>query len=117
MRYRFRKIRSVFILLILFFPGKILAQDTTQHIIPGRFNSPEQQQKPYVILISADGFRYDLADKYDAEFLKKISSEGVKAASMKPCYPSLTFPNLPKSLFDDHRFISFTSRNCRQHVL
>jgi predicted AlkP superfamily pyrophosphatase or phosphodiesterase len=93
MRRRSSKILSVFILIILCSPGNLLAQDTTQRVIPGRFNAPEQQQKPYVILISADGFRYDLAEKYDAEFLKKISSEGVKATSMKPCYPSLTFPN------------------------
>lgn len=80
-------------LSIIFFSHTLFAQDTTQYIIPGRVNAPGQQQKPYVILISADGFRYDLAEKYDAEFLKKISSEGVKAASMKPCFPSLTFPN------------------------
>lgn len=83
----------IFIAGILTFSGEIRAQDTTQHIIPGRENSVAQEQKPYLILISADGFRYDLAEKYDAEFLKKISSEGVKAVSMKPCYPSLTFPN------------------------
>ena len=77
----------------LIFTGTIFAQDTTQYIIPGRENALNQQQKPYVILISADGFRYDLAEKYDAEFLKKISLEGVKAVSMKPSYPSLTFPN------------------------
>ena len=42
------------------------AQDTIQHIIAGRVNRPNQLKKPYVILISADGFRYDLADKYQA---------------------------------------------------
>jgi hypothetical protein len=29
--------------------------DTTQQVIAGRKNSPEQQKKPYLILISADG--------------------------------------------------------------
>jgi hypothetical protein len=70
MRRRSFKILSVFILIILCSPGNLLGQDTTQRVIPGRFNAPEQQQKSYVILISADGFRYDLAEKYDAEFLK-----------------------------------------------
>ena len=69
------------------------AQDTTQHIVPGRFNSKEQQQKPYIILISADGFRYDLADKYKATNLLQLRSEGVNAAYMQASYPSLTFPN------------------------
>ncbi|HEY5462903.1 MAG TPA: ectonucleotide pyrophosphatase/phosphodiesterase [Hanamia sp.] len=87
------KVLSAFIFIFLFFQGNIFAQDTTQYIIPGRENAAAQEQKPYVILISADGFRYDLAEKYDAEFLKKISAEGVKAVSMRPSYPSLTFPN------------------------
>ncbi|ANH82150.1 phosphodiesterase [Niabella ginsenosidivorans] len=69
------------------------AQDTSQYIIPGRVNTIEQQQKPYVVLISIDGFRYDLADKHNAVFLKKMRDAGVAAASMKPCFPSLTFPN------------------------
>ncbi len=67
--------------------------DTTQKIITGRVNSPEQQQKPYVILISGDGFRYDYAEKYNAPTLLTLSSEGVRAESLIPSYPSLTFPN------------------------
>lgn len=81
------------VLLLIFFHFGSAAQDTTQKIISGRINSIDAQSKPYVILISADGFRYDLADKYDAKFLKSIRSEGVQAVSMQPCYPSLTFPN------------------------
>lgn len=87
--------KSLLILSILTFLTLTLthAQDTSQLVIQGRFNSAEQQKKPYVILISADGFRYDLADKYDAVFLKQKRSEGIMAASMKPSFPSLTFPN------------------------
>src|SRR5579871_3722751 len=82
------------ILLIVVFAAKsVIAQDTAQHIIPGRFNSVEQQTKPYIILISADGFRYDLAEKYNAVNLLRLRSEGVNAAYMQPSYPSLTFPN------------------------
>src|SRR6266700_1099281 len=69
------------------------AQDTTQHIIPGRKNSAEQQEKPYIILISADGFRYDYAEKYKVEHLLALANEGVRASSMIPCFPSITFPN------------------------
>ena len=68
-------------------------QDTTQKIIPGRVNSIEQQKKPYVILISADGFRYDLADKYHATNLLKLRKHGITASYMQPSFPSLTFPN------------------------
>lgn len=74
--------------------GLALAQvDTVQRVIPDRYNSPAQQEKPYVILISADGFRYDYADKYDASFLKRKRAEGVEAESMLPAFPSKTFPN------------------------
>ena len=69
------------------------AQDTVQYVVAGRANSAVQQTKPYVIMISADGFRYDLADKYNGQFLKQKRVEGVQAPSMQPSFPSLTFPN------------------------
>jgi predicted AlkP superfamily pyrophosphatase or phosphodiesterase len=82
------------IVLCLFYSCTASTQpDTAQKIIQGRKNSPEQQQKPYVIMISADGFRYDYAEKYQAKNLLALSSEGVKADGMIPSYPSLTFPN------------------------
>jgi predicted AlkP superfamily pyrophosphatase or phosphodiesterase len=67
--------------------------DTVQKIIPGRKNSLQQEKKPYVILISADGFRYDYAEKYHAVHLQALSNSGVKAPFMYPSYPSVTFPN------------------------
>jgi predicted AlkP superfamily pyrophosphatase or phosphodiesterase len=81
------------------------AQDTTQKIIPNRKNSIAQQKKPYVILISADGFRYDYAKKYNAQYLLSLSSGGVQAESMIPSYPSVTFPNhyaLVSGLYPSH---------------
>jgi predicted AlkP superfamily pyrophosphatase or phosphodiesterase len=82
--------------------------DTTQQIIPGRVNSAEQQKKPYVIMISADGFRYDYAQKYKAKHLLALSEGGVSAESMIPSYPSLTFPNhytLVTGLYPSHHGI------------
>ena len=79
--------------------------DITQKIVPGRKNSIEQQKKPYVILISADGFRYDYARKYKAKHLQALSATGVQAASMIPSYPSVTFPNhyaLVSGLYPSH---------------
>lgn len=67
--------------------------DTSQIIIPGRKNSIQQQQKPYVILISSDGFRYDYATKHNATNLLALSKTGIRAKSMRPSFPSLTFPN------------------------
>ncbi|WP_079243253.1 ectonucleotide pyrophosphatase/phosphodiesterase [Chryseobacterium indologenes] len=67
--------------------------DTAQVVISGRQNSTEAQSKPYVIMISTDGFRYDYAQKYNAENLLKLANGGVKAEAMIPSYPSITFPN------------------------
>ena len=79
--------------LLFFVFTRLAAQDTAQHIVDGRVNSAVQQQKPYVILISADGFRYDFADKYHAANLLRLRRQGVCAKYMQPSYPSLTFPN------------------------
>jgi predicted AlkP superfamily pyrophosphatase or phosphodiesterase len=67
--------------------------DSLEKIIPGRRNSPEQMKKPYVIIISADGFRYDYAEKYQAKHLLKLAASGIQAESMIPSFPSVTHPN------------------------
>jgi len=80
--------------IVLLSATRLLAQtDTIAHITQGRKNDPSQLKKPYVILISADGFRHDYAEKYKAEHLLQLSSNGVQAESMIPSYPSVTFPN------------------------
>jgi predicted AlkP superfamily pyrophosphatase or phosphodiesterase len=86
--------RTLLALMICAGPLLVSAQpDTTQHMVAGRTNSARQQQKLYVILISADGFRYDLADKYQAVHLRQLREQGVAAKAMIPSYPTLTFPN------------------------
>jgi predicted AlkP superfamily pyrophosphatase or phosphodiesterase len=85
--------RKITVLLCFIFSGFLYAQDTTQHIVRGRNNDNTHLKKPYVILISADGFRYDLADKYHAENLIRLRASGVEAAYMQSVFPSLTFPN------------------------
>ncbi|HXB33532.1 MAG TPA: ectonucleotide pyrophosphatase/phosphodiesterase, partial [Puia sp.] len=87
--------RLFLFLLFIGCVGSLSAQvtDTAQKIIPGRVNSPEHEKEPYVIFISADGFRYDLADKYHATHLQALRARGVAAASMTPAFPSVTFPN------------------------
>ncbi len=79
--------------ILAFVGGRSDAQDTTQQIVPNRKNSALQQTKPYVIMISIDGFRYDYAEKYHAENLLKLSESGVRATAMQPSFPTLTFPN------------------------
>lgn len=101
--------RTLIALLLLQLGGSLAyaqaQSDTSQHIVSGRKNSAVQQKKPYVILISADGFRYDYAEKYHAENLLRMSAQGVRAVAMLPSFPSVTFPNhytLVTGLYPSH---------------
>ncbi|WP_292009483.1 ectonucleotide pyrophosphatase/phosphodiesterase [Chryseobacterium sp.] len=100
-----RGIHFIFLFIsLLVFPQKGPV-DTTQIIIPNRYNSVEAQTKPYVIMISADGFRYDYAKKYNATNLLHLAKQGVQAKAMLPSYPSITFPNhwsLTTGLYPSH---------------
>lgn len=67
--------------------------DTAQIVVPNRFNTAETLSKPYVILISADGFRYDYLQKYEAAHLLDFAEKGISAKAMIPSFPTITFPN------------------------
>ena len=56
-------------------------------------NSKASLKKPYVILISLDGFRWDYVEKYVPPHLTNLINNGVKAESLIPSFPSKTFPN------------------------
>ncbi|MGD8782400.1 MAG: ectonucleotide pyrophosphatase/phosphodiesterase [Ignavibacteria bacterium] len=51
------------------------------------------QNAPYTILVSLDGFRYDYLDRNITPNMQKIIDDGVRAISLRPSYPSKTFPN------------------------
>ncbi len=51
------------------------------------------QSSNYVILISFDGFRWDYPNRGITPNLDFIKENGVHAISLKPCFPSKTFPN------------------------
>ena len=52
-------------------------------------NNDEQ----YVVLVSFDGFRYDYSERVDTPNFDTVGANGVKAKSLKPVFPSFTFPN------------------------
>lgn len=49
--------------------------------------------KPYVLLISFDGFRWDYLNRGLTPNIDKLISNGSRALSLQPCFPSKTFPN------------------------
>lgn len=71
-------------------------------------NSKESQQKPYVIMVSLDGFRYDYAKKYNAKNILKMAKNGSHVTRLIPSFPSKTFPNhysLITGLYPEHHGI------------
>jgi hypothetical protein len=72
-------------------------------------NAAEQQAKPYVIMISLDGFRYDYPRIYHSPNLDALGTRGASAPEgMIPAYPSITFPNhytIVTGLYPEHHGI------------
>jgi predicted AlkP superfamily pyrophosphatase or phosphodiesterase len=56
---------------------------------------PAQQpeDRPYVILISLDGFRYDYIKNFAPPHLAAFTKGGTQAEGLIPSFPSKTFPN------------------------
>jgi predicted AlkP superfamily pyrophosphatase or phosphodiesterase len=72
-------------------------------------NAKAQQGKPYVILVSLDGFRYSYVAQYGAGTLERLAIEGASAPEgMIPSFPSVTFPNhfsIITGLYPEHHGI------------
>ena len=65
--------------------------------------------RPYVVLISFDGFRHDYLDRYRPAAFEAVGARGVRAAALVPSYPSKTFPNhytLATGLYPGHHGIA-----------
>ncbi len=62
-------------------------------ISQGRLNDPSSLDKPYVIMVSLDGFRHDYADRYGATNLLEMAANGFSVERLTPSYPTKTFPN------------------------
>src|SRR4030042_122078 len=68
------------------------------------------QTKPYVILISFDGFRWDYANRGITPNLDRMKEYGVSALSLRPSFPSKTFPNhlsIITGMYPEHHGILF----------
>lgn len=56
-------------------------------------NTAEQQNKPYLVLVSFDGFRWDYASLTDTPNMDRMARAGLKAEALQPAFPTVTFPN------------------------
>lgn len=59
----------------------------------GGVNTPAQQNKPYVLLISFDGFKPEYLRRIELPNFARVMRRGVVSEGMIPVFPSKTFPN------------------------
>ncbi|KAF9533064.1 alkaline-phosphatase-like protein [Crepidotus variabilis] len=57
------------------------------------FNNGTHEFKRTVVIVSIDGLRADYLDRNLSPHLLALSKKGLRAKSMKPVFPTLTFPN------------------------
>ncbi|MBL4766202.1 MAG: alkaline phosphatase family protein [Rhodobacteraceae bacterium] len=72
-------------------------------------STQDVSEKPIVIMIGIDGLRWDAIDRHPAPALLALAKEGVRAKSMTPVMPSLTFVNfysLATGLYAEHTGIT-----------
>ena len=60
---------------------------------PGAGSAGAQAGRPYVVMVSFDGFRHDYADRWHLPALTRLARDGVRADGLVPTFPSKTFPN------------------------
>jgi len=74
-----------------------------------------QNNKPYVILVSLDGFRWDYLNRGLSPNLEFIRQNGTSALSLRPSFPSKTFPNhqsiITGMYIENHGIIANTFRD------
>jgi alkaline phosphatase D len=72
----------------------------------------KNESGPYLVILSMDGFRWDYPDSIPTPNLDAIADGGVKAVSLRPAFPSKTFPNhytMATGLYPDHHGIVLNS--------
>lgn len=68
-------------------------------------NLKPERDKPYVVLVSLDAFRWDYDSIYGTPVLDDIGRQGVMAERLIPSFPTKTFPNhysIATGLYPDH---------------
>jgi predicted AlkP superfamily pyrophosphatase or phosphodiesterase len=74
--------------------GRALAVEPAPTGSPSRgVNAPEHLDKPVVILVSVDGYRWDYPDLYPTPAIDRLVRSGVRGERLLPVFPTLTFPN------------------------
>jgi len=59
----------------------------------GGRNRPEHQSRPYIVLVSFDGFRHDYLNRGITPNFELLSNSGARADALIPVFPTKTYPN------------------------
>jgi predicted AlkP superfamily pyrophosphatase or phosphodiesterase len=77
-------------------------------LLPRAVPAQPPPERPYVVLVSLDAFRYDYAERYRATNILAIAKSGAAARALIPIFPSFTFPNhisIVTGLYPEHHGI------------
>jgi alkaline phosphatase D len=88
---KMRRFSLFFVVLVFVFAG--CQTGSPAGPVTDRTNASDTLIKPYVVLVSLDGFRSDYVDLYSPPFLNEFRKQGTQAEYMLPVYPSKTFTN------------------------
>jgi predicted AlkP superfamily pyrophosphatase or phosphodiesterase len=80
---------TVMAVAALCFPPRATAQAPGS----GGSNAPGQRDKPYIILISFDAFRWDYLDRGITPNFARLARRGARAEALIPVFPTKTYPN------------------------
>ncbi len=58
----------------------------------GGVNDPAVRGRPYVVLVSFDGFRPDYLDRFHTPGFERLAARGARADGLVTVFPSVTFP-------------------------
>src|SRR5690625_525394 len=90
-------IRALLLILVLLVPGcataEVPAGGVEVRTGSGGLNRSDHLEKPYVIIVSFDGFRHDYLDRIEAPNFRRVIEGGVRAGGLIPVFPTKTFPN------------------------
>jgi predicted AlkP superfamily pyrophosphatase or phosphodiesterase len=93
---------QTFFAVAVFAAGCLSAQGS------GGRNKPEQIDKPYVVLVSFDGFANEYLDRFKLPNFGRAIRNGVRADSLVSVFPSATFPahySIVTGLYPEHHGI------------
>ena len=71
-------------------------------------SAQKEVKRPYLVVFSFDGFRWDYPDSFPTPNFHFIFKYGVRAKSLIPVFPTVTFPNhysIATGLYPDHHGI------------